>query len=99
PVAREGSTETTRAGEQVFAAVGCAACHRPALSTGPSSNPLFDRKAVALFSDLLLHDVARATASCRVPPTPTKSARPHSGACACGGHCCTTARPQPPRRR
>jgi CxxC motif-containing protein (DUF1111 family) len=25
--------------------------------TGPSSNPLFDRKAVALFSDLLLHDV------------------------------------------
>ena len=57
PVAREGSTETTRAGEQVFAAVGCAACHRPALSTGPSSNPLFDRKAVALFSDLLLHDV------------------------------------------
>src|SRR5882724_4631365 len=25
--------------------------------TGPSSNPLFDRKPVRLFSDLLLHDV------------------------------------------
>jgi CxxC motif-containing protein (DUF1111 family) len=57
PVAREGSSELTRVGEQVFAAIGCATCHRPAFTTGPSSNPLFDRKPVALFSDLLLHDV------------------------------------------
>ncbi len=57
PVAREGSSELTRVGEQVFAAIGCATCHRPVLTTGPSSNPLFDRKPVALFSDLLLHDV------------------------------------------
>ncbi|HZI77918.1 MAG TPA: di-heme oxidoredictase family protein [Vicinamibacterales bacterium] len=57
PVAREGSSELTRAGEQVFAAIGCATCHHPVLMTGPSSNPLFDRKPVALFSDLLLHDV------------------------------------------
>jgi CxxC motif-containing protein (DUF1111 family) len=27
------------------------------MTTGPSSNPLFDRQPVALFSDLLLHDV------------------------------------------
>jgi CxxC motif-containing protein (DUF1111 family) len=57
PVAREGSSEVIRAGEELFAAIGCATCHRPVLMTGPSSNPLFDRKAVALFSDLLLHDV------------------------------------------
>jgi len=57
PVARDGSSELTRAGEHVFAAVGCATCHHPAFTTGPSSNPLFDRKPVALFSDLLLHDV------------------------------------------
>jgi CxxC motif-containing protein (DUF1111 family) len=57
PVARDGSSEQTRAGEQLFAAIGCATCHRPVLTTGPSSNPLFDRKPVALFSDLLLHDV------------------------------------------
>jgi CxxC motif-containing protein (DUF1111 family) len=57
PVARNGSSEQTRVGEQVFAAIGCATCHRPAFTTGPSSNPLFDRKPVALFSDLLLHDV------------------------------------------
>jgi len=41
----------------VFAAVGCAACHVPALTTGPSANPLFNRKVVPLYSDLLLHDV------------------------------------------
>ena len=43
-------------GEQLFAAVGCTACHRPVMTTGPSSNPLFDRTPVALYSDLLLHD-------------------------------------------
>ena len=57
PIGREGATDQTRAGEQVFSAIGCAACHVPALVTGPSSNPLFNRKQVALFSDLLLHDV------------------------------------------
>ena len=29
----------------------------PALTTGPSANPLFDRQPVPLFSDLLLHDI------------------------------------------
>jgi CxxC motif-containing protein (DUF1111 family) len=57
PVARETSTDQIRSGGQVFAAIGCATCHVPALETGPNSNPLFHRKTVALFSDLLLHDV------------------------------------------
>lgn len=57
PVAREDATDQIRAGEQIFAAIGCATCHVPALETGPSSNPLFHRQTVALFSDLLLHDV------------------------------------------
>jgi len=43
--------------ERLFSAVGCASCHTPTLVTGPSSNPLFNRRPVALFSDLLLHDV------------------------------------------
>jgi len=46
-----------RDGELVFAGIGCAACHTPALPTGPSVNPLFNRKVVPLFSDLLLHDI------------------------------------------
>lgn len=57
PPARDGSSDLTRAGEQVFAAVGCGVCHHPTFTTGPNSNPLFDRKPVPLYSDLLLHDV------------------------------------------
>jgi len=44
-------------GEQVFARVGCASCHTPTLTTGASREPAFDRRAVPLFSDLLLHDI------------------------------------------
>jgi CxxC motif-containing protein (DUF1111 family) len=45
-------------GEAVFNSIGCAACHVPVLTTGPSANPVFDRRPVPLYSDLLLHDVA-----------------------------------------
>jgi CxxC motif-containing protein (DUF1111 family) len=41
----------------IFSSIGCAACHIPALETGPHPNPLFDRRTAALFSDLLLHDI------------------------------------------
>jgi CxxC motif-containing protein (DUF1111 family) len=57
PIARGPIDETVRNGERVFAAMGCAACHTPALTTGPSASPLFNRVAVPLFSDLLLHDI------------------------------------------
>ena len=57
PIARSHVSETTREGERIFAAIGCATCHVPSLTTGPSSNPVFDRRKVDLFSDLLLHDV------------------------------------------
>ena len=54
---RAAVDDQARAGERVFSEIGCAACHVPALTTGRSDNPLFDRKVVALFSDLLLHDI------------------------------------------
>jgi len=57
PAERGFVTEQVTAGERVFAAIGCASCHVPSLETGSSANPLFHRKTVALFSDLLLHDV------------------------------------------
>jgi CxxC motif-containing protein (DUF1111 family) len=57
PVARSRIDEVTREGERIFAAIGCAACHIPVLMTGSHGNPLFDRRPVELFSDLLLHDV------------------------------------------
>jgi CxxC motif-containing protein (DUF1111 family) len=37
--------------------IGCAACHTPVLTTAVDRNPMFDRKPVAIYSDLLLHDV------------------------------------------
>jgi CxxC motif-containing protein (DUF1111 family) len=57
PVARGPIDATVRDGERIFQAIGCAACHVPALTTGVSANPLFNRKVVPLFSDLLLHDI------------------------------------------
>ncbi len=58
PIARGPIDAEVRLGEQTFEAIGCAACHIPVLHTGPSANPLFDRQPVALYADLLLHDVA-----------------------------------------
>jgi CxxC motif-containing protein (DUF1111 family) len=57
PIARGPIDDAAREGELVFQSIGCAACHVPALSTGPSTNPLFNRRAVPLYSDLLLHDI------------------------------------------
>jgi CxxC motif-containing protein (DUF1111 family) len=57
PSERGPIDDNVRAGEQMFATIGCTSCHTPAFTTGPSSNPLFDSKRVALFSDLLLHDI------------------------------------------
>ncbi len=57
PVEREIPDNSARAGEAIFGAIGCAACHTPVMMTAVNRNPVFDRKQVALYSDLLLHDV------------------------------------------
>jgi len=57
PIARGAIDATVADGGRVFLGLGCATCHVPSLTTGPSANPLFDRRTVPLFSDLLLHDV------------------------------------------
>jgi len=57
PPPRGEITELAGRGERVFTEIGCAACHVPALVTAASSNPAFDRRPVALYSDLLLHDI------------------------------------------
>lgn len=44
-------------GEDVFKAVGCAACHVPQLTTGASDVVALNFKSVPLYSDLLLHDI------------------------------------------
>jgi len=43
-------------GEQLFHSIGCAFCHYEGY-TSVSSNPAIDANSVALYSDLLLHDI------------------------------------------
>ncbi|MGD9784158.1 MAG: di-heme oxidoredictase family protein [Hyphomicrobiaceae bacterium] len=51
-------SETARAGKGVFHAAGCAACHRVAFRTGEvPGKPHLSGVEVALYSDLLLHDL------------------------------------------
>ncbi len=57
PLPRGPVDQATQRGEALFESIGCSACHVPFLTTGPSNNPVFDRKPVPLYSDLLLHDV------------------------------------------
>jgi CxxC motif-containing protein (DUF1111 family) len=57
PVGRGEITAQVTQGEGLFASIGCAYCHVPALTTGASADRVFDRVRVALFSDLLLHDI------------------------------------------
>jgi CxxC motif-containing protein (DUF1111 family) len=56
PIERGPIDDAVLDGERLFRSTGCAACHTPVQHTGPSANPLFDRKPVPLYSDLLLHD-------------------------------------------
>lgn len=49
--------EMLAAGERLFARVGCEQCHTPAMRTGSSDSPALSGKTVALYSDLLLHDM------------------------------------------
>ena len=51
-----------RRGRKLFAHLNCAVCHRPKMNTGPSTSKALDRKAVALYSDLMVHDMGSALA-------------------------------------
>ena len=57
PVDRGPVDSSVQAGEGLFRTIGCASCHTPVLTTAADRNPLFDRKPVPLYSDLLLHSV------------------------------------------
>ena len=44
-------------GQRLFTMLQCACCYTPSLTTGPSAVKSLDHQAVALYSDLLLHDM------------------------------------------
>jgi CxxC motif-containing protein (DUF1111 family) len=62
PPASAAQRDTITEGRRIFAALGCPACHTPALRTGSSDIPALDRRTVPLYSDLLLHDMGPALA-------------------------------------
>lgn len=57
PPPRGEITAEVMAGEQVFAQIGCAGCHIPTLTTGPSSIAALHQVMFDPFSDFLLHDM------------------------------------------
>lgn len=66
PARRGVDDPTVRRGQALFAAAGCAACHRPTLKTGP--HPSLEQLAgqeIHPYTDLLLHDMGDGLADGR----------------------------------
>ncbi len=60
-------------GRDVFEAVGCTGCHTPHFTTSDSAPPPLQRREVALYSDLLLHDLGPGWAGiCSDSAAPTE---------------------------
>lgn len=57
PVAREINDNNVLQGKSLFNDLGCAGCHRPEMTTGPSPISALANKTVHPYSDLLLHDM------------------------------------------
>lgn len=62
PPKRGEITAEVRQGEAIFSQIGCASCHVPKFNTGPSPFKALAFREVALYSDLLLHDMGPALA-------------------------------------
>lgn len=54
---RGAITADVRAGERIFARIGCESCHVSTLQTGRNTNPALDRVTYHPYSDFLLHDM------------------------------------------
>jgi CxxC motif-containing protein (DUF1111 family) len=57
PLPRPAITTAAQRGEVLFAQIGCANCHTPAMTTGDNPIAALRNKTVRLYSDLLLHDM------------------------------------------
>lgn len=52
-------TANATAGQALFTSTGCAVCHTPSMTTAANATAALSEKEVALYSDLLLHDMGR----------------------------------------
>ena len=58
-----GATQASvQNGQQAFAAVGCAMCHTPTMTTGNSTTAALANRNVVLYSDLLVHNMGTGLA-------------------------------------
>lgn len=51
------ANKAAKRGRQLFGDIGCAACHIPTLTTGPSPVVALNRQVFQAYTDLLLHDM------------------------------------------
>ena len=65
PARRDRENPNVRRGETLFLSIGCAACHRPTLTSGPHPNPIVANQNFAPYTDLLLHDMGEELADGR----------------------------------
>ena len=64
---------SVRRGTVLFRELNCSSCHVPSMQTGPSDVAALSHKTVALYSDLLLHDMGPGLADvCGVSATPSE---------------------------
>lgn len=57
PPRRNANATDVKAGEQIFARIGCAGCHVPTLKTGASDIAVLNEVEFHPYTDLLLHDM------------------------------------------
>ena len=63
PERRDVDKPEVRRGETLFAAIGCAACHRTTMKTGAHPTiPFLSEQTIHPFTDLLLHDMGEGLA-------------------------------------
>jgi CxxC motif-containing protein (DUF1111 family) len=65
PARRAADAPAVLAGEALFHALGCAACHRPEHRTGPAALDGLDGQRIFPYTDLLLHDMGPGLADDR----------------------------------
>lgn len=65
--------DSIEAGQSIFREIRCEECHTPTMRSGAEAVRALDRKTVALYSDLLLHDMGPGlTNVCTRDATPTE---------------------------
>lgn len=65
PARRNSTDANVIKGAQLFADLGCTACHHPSYTTGESIIPALSNQTIYPFSDMLLHDMGEGLADGR----------------------------------